>query len=228
MGKALKQCSYDQNSQLGTLVPYVALEASALPDNYGQVHESSYQAMIEPFVGISQDLTDAASQVLVKLNQAGLTMSTAESCTGGMISTVLTAVPGSSSCFLGSCVSYAIPIKKRILRVSSTLLDTQSLGAVSSFCALQMALGVRKKYLSDVSVSVTGIAGPGGEEPHKPVGTVWICASSAWHTTLRCIHAKGTRFAVRAYTTKVALSMMSDVLDEYLGAQDAHTCSKLQ
>ena len=102
MTKALKQCSYDQNSQLGTLVPYVALEASALPDNYRQIHESSYQAMLEPFVGISQDLTDVASQVLEKLNQAGLTMSTAESCTGGMISTVLTAVPGSSSCFLGS------------------------------------------------------------------------------------------------------------------------------
>ena len=138
MGKAFKQCSYDQNSQLGALIPYVALETSALPDNFEQMNESSHQAMVEPFVGISQDLTDLASRVLEKLNRAGLTMSTAESCTGGMISTVLTAVPGSSSCFLGSCVSYAIPIKKRILRVSSTLLDTQSLGAVSSFCALQM------------------------------------------------------------------------------------------
>ena len=93
---------------------------------------------------------------------------------------------------------------------------------------MRTSKGVRKKFLSDVSVSVTGIAGPGGKEPHKPVGTVWICASSAWHTTLRCIHAKGTRFAVRAYTTKVALAMISDVLDEYLGAQAAHGCSKLQ
>lgn len=102
---------------------------------------------------------------------SGKTLSVAESCTGGKISSLITSVPGSSEYYLGSVTSYAIPIKERILGVPSDVINEY--GVVSSEVAAAMAEGVRKVTGSDYSVATTGLAGPGGDE-RNPVGTVWI------------------------------------------------------
>ena len=103
-------------------------------------------------------------------------MSTAESCTGGTISSLITSVPGSSEYFLGSVTSYANSVKENVLSVPAQIIETY--GAVSSECVAAMAEGVRKLTSSDYSVATSGIAGPGGGSDDKPVGTVWIGVTS--------------------------------------------------
>ena len=110
------------------------------------------------------------------LKATGKTLSTAESCTGGMISSLITSVPGSSEYFLGSVTSYANSVKENVLGVPSKIIDKY--GAVSSECVSAMAEGVRRLTGSDYSVATSGIAGPGGGSDQKPVGTVWIGVSS--------------------------------------------------
>lgn len=110
------------------------------------------------------------------LKATGKTLSTAESCTGGMISSLVTSVPGSSEYFLGSVTSYANSVKENVLGVSPKIIEEY--GAVSSECVSAMAEGVRRLTGSDYSVATSGIAGPGGGSDQKPVGTVWIGVSS--------------------------------------------------
>ena len=110
------------------------------------------------------------------LRAQGLTLSTAESCTGGLIGHRLTNVSGSSDYFIGGVVSYANEVKASILKVRHDTLDKY--GAVSEQVALEMARGVRELLGSDVAVSATGIAGPTGGTPQKPVGLVYIALSA--------------------------------------------------
>ena len=110
------------------------------------------------------------------LKAYGKTLSTAESCTGGMISSLITSVPGSSEYFLGSVTSYANGVKENVLGVPTEIIAEH--GAVSSECVAAMAEGVRRITSSDYSVATSGIAGPGGDSEEKPVGTVWIGVSS--------------------------------------------------
>ena len=110
------------------------------------------------------------------LKAYGKTLSTAESCTGGMISSLITSVPGSSEYFLGSVTSYANEVKENVLGVPAEIIAEH--GAVSSECVAAMAEGVRRITSSDYSVATSGIAGPGGGSEEKPVGTVWIGVSS--------------------------------------------------
>jgi nicotinamide-nucleotide amidase len=111
------------------------------------------------------------TQIGKLLKEHGLTLSAAESCTGGEIAHLITTVPGSSSYFLGSVTSYAISIKESVLGVPSSIIEKY--GVVSSEVAAAMAEGVRKLTGSDYSVSTTGLAGPGGDE-FNPEGTVWV------------------------------------------------------
>ena len=104
----------------------------------------------------------------------GMTLSAAESCTGGKISSLITSVPGSSEYYLGSVTSYAIAVKEKVLGVPPSLIDEY--GVVSSEVAAAMAEGVRKLTGSTYSVATTGLAGPTGDE-RNPVGTVWIGVS---------------------------------------------------
>ena len=106
----------------------------------------------------------------------GKTLCAAESCTGGMISQLLTSVPGCSAYYLGSVTSYAIPIKEKVLGVPAETIEKY--GVVSSEVAAAMAEGVRRLMGGDFSVATTGIAGPGGGTDDKPVGLVWIAAAS--------------------------------------------------
>jgi len=106
------------------------------------------------------------------LRERGMKLATAESCTGGLISDRITDVPGSSDYFLGGVVSYAYEAKVGVLGVSWDTL--QAYGAVSRETVLEMARGARRLLQSDLAVSVSGIAGPAGGLPEKPVGTTWI------------------------------------------------------
>lgn len=125
------------------------------------------------------------------LYAAGKTVSAAESCTGGTISALLTAVPGSSEYYLGSVTSYANSVKTGVLGVDPEIIEKY--GAVSSECVAQMAEGVRRLTGSDFSVATSGIAGPGGGSDAKPVGLVWIGVSSQKGTeTLKMVY-KGDR-----------------------------------
>ena len=111
-----------------------------------------------------------------RLRSSGLTVGTAESCTGGSIASLLTSVPGSSDYFLGSVVSYANKIKQQVLGVSGS--DLETYGAVSRQVVEQMAKGALQVLGCDYSVSTSGVAGPGGGTPEKPVGTVWIAVAN--------------------------------------------------
>lgn len=107
-----------------------------------------------------------------KLLAHGLVLATAESCTGGLVGDLLTNIPGSSNYYWGGIVSYDNRVKNGVLGVPQTILDT--VGAVSPECAIAMAHGALKLIGAGVAVSVTGIAGPGGGTPDKPVGLVYI------------------------------------------------------
>jgi len=111
-----------------------------------------------------------------QLMKSGKHIATAESCTGGYIGHLLTNIPGSSAYYKGGVVTYSNEAKAKLLGVQQSTLDT--FGAVSEQTALEMAQGVRLLLNTDLGISVTGIAGPGGETPGKPVGLTWIGISS--------------------------------------------------
>ncbi|HAM14271.1 MAG TPA: CDP-diacylglycerol--glycerol-3-phosphate 3-phosphatidyltransferase [Eggerthellaceae bacterium] len=158
-----------------------------------------------------KDVQEHAERVVGAYLTAGATCSAAESLTGGMIGAAITSVPGSSEAFRGGVVSYTNEVKHQVLGVSADTLRRE--GAVSKSTAEQMARGVRERLQSDVSVAVTGIAGPGGAEPGKPVGTVWIGLSTAKGTRARSFLFEGGRDDVRLQTVIAALGMLEEALD---------------
>lgn len=159
------------------------------------------------------DLFGASEALLAAARARGLTLGCAESCTGGLVSACLTAVPGSSDVVRGAVVSYAIPVKRDLLGVDGAVLDDPALGAVSRECAEQMAAGARGALGCDVAVSVTGIAGPGGEEPGKPVGTVWFGLSWPGGTRAEALLLPGDREDVRRGAVGHALGLLAEGVD---------------
>lgn len=148
-----------------------------------------------------------ADQELAKRFLAsGQTLALAESCTGGMIAARITDIPGCSAWFRGGVVAYHNEIKQQVLGVPADLLEQH--GAVSEAVAQAMAEGVRKLADSELALSVTGIAGPDGGTPEKPVGTVYISLVDISGCVTRCYHFKGNRDAVRKQTTEEALFML--------------------
>ena len=125
------------------------------------------------------------------LASAGKTVSAAESCTGGLISSLFTSIPGSSEYYLGSVTSYANSVKSGVLGVPEEIIREH--GAVSEECVKAMAEGVRRITGSDFSVATSGIAGPGGGSEEKPVGLVWIAVSSQMGTEACRMVFKGDR-----------------------------------
>ena len=136
----------------------------------------------------------------------GKTLVTAESCTGGGIGAALTAVSGSSAVYKGGIISYTNEVKANILGVSNELLDHY--GAVSAPVAASMASGVRKLLHADVAVSVTGLAGPGGDEYGNPVGTVYIGYDDETQSFVKKFSFDGDREAVRNQTIEMALKII--------------------
>ena len=131
------------------------------------------------------------------------TLATAESCTGGLVGGALTGLPGSSAWYLGGVVAYSNSLKIRLLGVPPALLEAR--GAVSPETARAMADGIRVATGADYAVSLTGIAGPGGGTPAKPVGLVYIAIASPADTTVHEHHFPGTRADIRAAATEAAL-----------------------
>ncbi|MCI1260439.1 MAG: CinA family protein [Atopobiaceae bacterium] len=153
-----------------------------------------------------------AEALVHEARAAGRTLGTAESCTGGLVSATITDIPGSSEVMMGGITSYACSVKESVLGVPPLVID--GVGPVSSECACAMAEGARAVLACDVSVSVTGIAGPGGAEEGKPVGTVWIGRSTAASTSARLHTFTGDRDEVRAQAVRVALAELHEGLME--------------
>ena len=154
----------------------------------------------------SRDERSTAELVLDELRDRGLTLGTAESCTGGLVAARLTDVPGSSDVFLGGIVSYSNEVKARELDVPEELLGTY--GAVSPEVARAMAHGARARLGVDVAVSVTGIAGPGGGSEEKPVGLVYLHAVGPSGERARTFDFPGDRETIRLRSTVSALHLV--------------------
>ena len=135
-----------------------------------------------------------------------MTCATAESCTGGGVGYEITGVSGSSAVFWGGVISYDNSVKRDVLGVPEEVLATK--GAVSSECAAAMAEGVRQLLKTDLAVSLTGIAGPGGGSAEKPVGLVWFGLASQAGTATEKKIFPGDRVAVRASAVEHALRLL--------------------
>ena len=149
-------------------------------------------------------MTNLSFDVIQKLQ--GRTLATAESCTGGGIGHALTAVAGSSAVFKGGIISYTNEIKQKILGVQNATLS--KFGAVSAQVAEEMAIGAKAALLSDIAVSVTGLAGPGGDEFGNPVGTVYIGYADENGAKSSRFLFSGDREAVRLQAIFAALNMI--------------------
>ena len=145
-------------------------------------------------------------QVVAALKARGMTLSTAESCTGGMTAKRLTDVPGASAVFLGGVVSYTNGVKERVLGVPHDTLETYS--AVSEPTARAMAEGVRRLTGADFGLSVTGVAGPDRDDAGHDVGTVYVALSAEEETHARLLHLSGGRSAIRAAASDEMLRML--------------------
>jgi nicotinamide-nucleotide amidase len=153
-------------------------------------------------------------ETIVKFaNKKNITFSFAESATGGLCSHRITNVPGSSQTFLGSIVSYAEVIKENILEVKSSTI--QSHGVVSQATAEEMSSGLGKKFHSDISISITGIAGPGGGSPEKPVGTVCIGVTTKDKTQSHLLHMPGDREQLKVRFSQAALFYLLEELEHF-------------
>ncbi|MGC8739342.1 MAG: CinA family protein [Candidatus Hydrogenedens sp.] len=160
--------------------------------------------------------------IIYQLVSKHLTLATAESCTGGLISHRLTNVSGSSAVFVGGVIAYSNEVKKSLLGVSESSLTEY--GAVSNPVALEMATGVCKRLNSDIGVGVTGIAGPTGGTPEKPVGLVYIsvvCLPYNMHVVREC-QFHGTRSEIKQQTSDFALELLLEILNNIKGRRDIH------
>lgn len=166
----------------------VKLRLTAIGDSKEKLNADldAQTASVKPIIGDyvygygEESLEEAIGKIL---REKKLTLSIAESCTGGYLSHLVTSVPGSSDYFLGSMVPYAYEIKMRQLGVKPEVLEKN--GAVSEPTIVEMANIVRAKFNTDIGVATSGIAGPGGATPDKPVGLVWIAYSDKHHTVTR-------------------------------------------
>ena len=148
------------------------------------------------------------------LRKRELKLALAESCTGGLIGDRITNVPGSSEYFLGGIVAYAYEAKVALLGVSWDTLNTK--GAVSQETVLEMARGARRILNTNIAVSVTGIAGPGGGTPEKPVGTVWIGLVAKEGEWTRLFQFSGNREQNKISSANAALQMLLDYLQDQI------------
>lgn len=145
------------------------------------------------------------------LQKSGLKLVTAESCTGGLISHRITDVPGSSEYFLGGIVAYAYEAKASLLGVSWDTLNTK--GAVSRETVLEMARGARQALNADIAVSVSGIAGPAGGTPEKPVGFTWLGLVTPTGEWARHFIWDGDREQNKRYSCDAALQFVLDYME---------------
>ena len=143
-------------------------------------------------------------------NKKNWTLAVAESCTGGLLSDIITDFPGSSKFFLGGVIAYSNQVKLDLLKVSSEMLRTN--GAVSPEVALLMSLGIRNLLNSSVGVAITGIAGPDGGSEEKPVGLVYIAVTTPYVEVEERFDFSGTRREIKIQAAKTALELIIQAL----------------
>lgn len=210
-----------ENSLNPTVAPYCSTGEVQLRLTVRVAHESEAAALLDPaereirarlgnvVYAVTDDPEYTMEQALVKaLCAAKKTMATAESCTGGMIASKIVNVSGASDVFLEGCVTYSNAAKMRTLGVKAETLE--KFDAVSRETALEMAEGARRRADADYAVSVTGLAGPGGGTPEKPVGTVWLGLATRESVEARLLQLHGNRERIR---TLAALNAMHLVLE---------------
>lgn len=163
-----------------------------------------YSLVSEYIYGENEEtLAGNVGKLLIKHKQ---TLATAESCTGGYVAHLITSIPGSSAYYLGSIISYANEIKTNELHVSEDLLLEK--GAVSEECVKQMAENIRKKFKTNYAIATSGIAGPTGGSPDKPVGTVWIAVSTPTDTVTKLFNMGDNRERTIQRTAIQALDLL--------------------
>jgi nicotinamide-nucleotide amidase len=197
-------CAHDLEVQVDLVVP---------PG--GEEHAERLMAALReehPRALFAEDERAVEDIVLDAARVRGLTMATAESCTGGLVSARLTSVPGSSDVFTGGVVAYDDRVKLAELGVPADVLERH--GAVSAETAAAMATGVRRSLGADVSVSVTGVAGPGGGTPEKPVGLVYLHAETPDASHGVELRLPGDRSAVRRRAAASALHLLRRLLTQ--------------
>jgi nicotinamide-nucleotide amidase len=158
--------------------------------------------------------------VAAMLNQNRATIAVAESCTGGLVAQRMTSIPGSSSYFLGGVVCYSNELKSAWVDVPAELIAAK--GAVSAEVAATLADGIRRGAGATLGLGITGIAGPGGGTPEKPVGTVHIALADGAATKVRAMHFPGDRERIRQYASQAAL----DILRRYFLARQRDAAAK--
>jgi len=155
--------------------------------------------------------TDLAAIVLEQCRARGLTLAVAESCTGGLLGARLTAIAGASDVVLGGVIAYANEVKREMLEVAES--DLVAHGAVSEPVVRQMAARVRARMAADIGVAITGVAGPGGGTPEKPVGTVWLAADIRGELRTLLARLIGDREEIRRRATQSALELVRRMLN---------------
>jgi len=158
----------------------------------------------------SDSLVEAASTLLEQCKSRGLKITTAESCTGGLLSALITEIAGSSAVFERGFITYSNEAKTELLGVDSELISED--GAVNEMVAVAMACGARQNAKADIAVSITGIAGPGGGSKKKPIGTVCIAVASMRDTKARTFYFSGNRQDIRLQSVQAAISLIDDML----------------
>jgi nicotinamide-nucleotide amidase len=171
--------------------------------------EAALVAPVEEWL-FARDERPVEELVLALCRARGLTLVTAESCTGGLVAERLTRVPGSSDVFLGGLVAYADEVKANLLGVPRRLLETH--GAVSAEVAAALAAGARERFEADVAIGVTGVAGPGGGSPEKPVGLVYVAVETPDAARVIDFSYPSDRAAIRARAAVASLHLVRRML----------------
>ncbi|MEM1107355.1 MAG: competence/damage-inducible protein A [Planctomycetota bacterium] len=203
----------DRNPVVGTTVSQgicavrVRAEYPDADEAQRQLEDTAQQveATLNP-TAFGRDETSLQSVLIQLLLEKGKTVATAESCTGGMIGSLLTDVPGSSAAYLGGWVTYTNELKTSQLGVRPGVLEAH--GAVSETVVTAMAEGAKQRSGADFAVAVSGVAGPGGGTEEKPVGTVWLALAGPGGTTARLARLIGNRSSIRDRAAKCALQMI--------------------
>ena len=189
---------------------HVDLFVEASAEERGARVAASMRETLAPYL-FGEDERSISEIVLDLCRVRGLTLATAESCTGGMVATRLTGVPGASDVFRGSVVAYADDVKEAGLGVSAKLIAEH--GAVSADVAAAMAAGARERLVADVAVAVTGVAGPGGGTPEKPVGLVFAHAIGPDGEKSVRTELPGDREMIRGRATAASLHLVRRLLE---------------
>ena len=154
-----------------------------------------------------------SKELVDKLIEKKLKITSAESCTGGLFAASITSISGSSGCFEGSFVTYSNEIKNKIINVKKETLS--NFGAVSKECVIEMAKNSGKIMNADISIAISGIAGPDGGSEDKPVGLVWICLSAKNYTKPYKNIFSGDRDEIREASVIFALDLVLDFIKNY-------------